>query len=98
MVKRVQEVGTKLYFHRLRNREIFLHANVSVDITWSNDWTLRRTISKCAGRGLGECTWAKPLDTLRADRLGIDDRSITVGTILGAACPRTVASRGGKRK
>src|ERR1700692_3514732 len=81
MVERVQEVSTKLDFHRLCNRKILLHADVCIHISGSNGGALCRTISKRSRRGLGECAWTEPLNTLNTYRLRVADRSIAIRTI-----------------
>ena len=93
MVKRVQEVSTKLDFHRFCNREVLLQAEVNVDVSGPNDRALSRTISKCARRRRGECTGTEPLQTLDANRLGVADGAIAVGTSFGGAGSGGVASR-----
>src|SRR5579863_2333786 len=98
MVKRVQEVSTKLNFHGFCNREVLLQADVNVHVSGTNGRALSRTISKCTRGRRGECTGAEPLQTLDANRLGIADGTIAVGTSFGGAGSGGVASRGSKRE
>src|SRR3984957_5399513 len=98
VVKGIQEVSTKLESHSLADREILLQADVGIDVSGANGWALSGAISKCARRGSSERTWTKPLDTLGANRLGVADGAITVGTILGAVSSRGVASRDSERE
>ena len=93
VVERVQEVSTKLKSHGLADREILLQADVGIDVSWADGRTLSWAISKSARRGSRERTWTKPLDTLDADRLGVADGAVTVGTILRAISSGAVASR-----
>src|SRR5437667_10099071 len=62
-VEGIEEVGTELEFHSLRESEVLLKAQINVEVAWPTHGTLRWAVAEGSGGGRRIRSRVKPLVT-----------------------------------